>query len=265
MEANMNKPAKRKRIVLTLEEKLDVIKMSDNGIPHEVISHKFNIGHSTLKDIINKRGKIESAVTKDRKFGLNRKVLKEGKKPEVEEQLYNYVCEQTKKGLMVSNKDLIDEASVLNENFYKEKWIPSKGWLGKFKNRYSLNNRTNEQNQIVEVTTETLYKEEQEQIDDGVEIIEESPIMEVTIDQKSPQVCEISAASAADILLEFMTEHNYPLKEIITMRIMRDKIHSNPQSQTLYEVIQNQEDVLKQEDEEEDEMEILVKYEHEIE
>lgn len=253
----MNQPTKRKRVVLTLEEKMEVIKMVDHGNPLELISQSFNIGMSTIKDIINRRSKIESAVTKDRKFGHNRKVLKEGRKPEMEEQLYNYVCEQNKNGRMLTNKDLLEVAGVLNQNLYKEKWVPSKGWLGKFKARYCLNNRTNEQNQIIEITSE----DQDGQMDDGVDMIEEeTPVVHVTIDKKQPQVCEINAASAADILLEFMTEHNYPLKEIITMRIMRDKIQSDPQSQTLYEIVQNQNEQV-----EENEVDPLSKYEDETE
>ena len=45
-----NKP-KRKRVVLTLEKKLEVIKMLGKAVSCTIISEKFGIGHSTFGDI----------------------------------------------------------------------------------------------------------------------------------------------------------------------------------------------------------------------
>ena len=45
------KKPKRKRVVLALEKKLEVIKMLDKAVSYTIISEKFGIGHSTVGDI----------------------------------------------------------------------------------------------------------------------------------------------------------------------------------------------------------------------
>ena len=47
----MEKKPKRKRVVLALEKKLEVIKMLDKAVSYTIISEKFGIGHSTVGDI----------------------------------------------------------------------------------------------------------------------------------------------------------------------------------------------------------------------
>ena len=49
----MDKTAKkRKRVQLTIENKLKVCEMASNNVPKAVIMSKFNIGKSTLNDIL---------------------------------------------------------------------------------------------------------------------------------------------------------------------------------------------------------------------
>lgn len=253
MERDLSRPSKRKRVVLSLEvntsissflkfinfhihqfkEKLEVIKVFDSGLNFESVGKQFNIGTTTVKDIIGRREKIEQAVNKHRHFGLSRKVLKEGKKPAVEEELYSYIVQKSEQGQRITNRDILDVASVLNAKIYQEAWTPSKGWLGKFKARYSLNINSPPRDDL------TLIVEENKNVIESNEIEVENPSTSNV--QGSSQTSKINVINATDVLLDFMHEHDFPLKEIITLKIIRDKIGEMPEAHSvLYEVLQQQ-------------------------
>lgn len=48
------------------------------GSPFEEVAKKYNIGVTTVKDLLKKQSEIESAVEKNRHFGLVRKTLRGG-------------------------------------------------------------------------------------------------------------------------------------------------------------------------------------------
>ena len=50
--------AKRKRVVLTIQQKLEVIKLLDSSISYTIICEKFGIGRSTVSDIKSNREKL---------------------------------------------------------------------------------------------------------------------------------------------------------------------------------------------------------------
>ena len=56
----MDKTAKkRKRVQLTIENKLKVCEMANNNVPKAVIMSQFNIGKSTLNDILRGKEKFK--------------------------------------------------------------------------------------------------------------------------------------------------------------------------------------------------------------
>ena len=55
----MDKTAKKqKRVQLTIENKLKVCEMANNNVPKAVIMSQFNIGKSTLNDILRDEEKF---------------------------------------------------------------------------------------------------------------------------------------------------------------------------------------------------------------
>lgn len=198
----------------------------------EAVAKLFNIGTTTVKDIMKRKELIKQAIAKDRLFGLNRKVMLLGRKPDVEEQLYAHIVEKTDNGEIVTNKDLLRHASVLTKAMYNEDWSPSAGWLLKFKKRYSINTtRVNDTSQEEEDSL-PLYEEEYQIDSEEVHIPEESNSRPNKISSQA-----VSVLNACDILLDFMSENNFPLKEIITIRIIKDKINEMPEKETSYEVL----------------------------
>ena len=75
--------AKRKRVVLTVQQKLEVIKMLDNSISYTIICEKFGIGRSTVSDIKSNREKLLKFNMELKEMGTKRdvKVMKLGDDP----------------------------------------------------------------------------------------------------------------------------------------------------------------------------------------
>ena len=89
-----NKPhspaVKRKRIVLTLKEKLEIIGMLDTA-SLSVIAEKYGVGKSTISDIKKNRLKILAFKKKMVDMGLklkDTKVMKRGNKEKLDKAVY---------------------------------------------------------------------------------------------------------------------------------------------------------------------------------
>ena len=55
---------KRKRVVLTIEEKVKVLDMLDKSVSYSIIAEKFGIGKSTVSDL--KKTKRKFAVSREK-------------------------------------------------------------------------------------------------------------------------------------------------------------------------------------------------------
>ena len=68
----MDKTAKkRKRVQLTIENKLKVCEMAKNNVPKAVIMSQFSIGKSTLNDILRSEGKFKKFKAEKEELGLS--------------------------------------------------------------------------------------------------------------------------------------------------------------------------------------------------
>jgi hypothetical protein len=171
-----------------------------------------------------------------------------GRKPDVEEQLYMYLVRRTEQGELVCNKDLKEHATELNKIIYNQDWKPSNGWLRKFKARYCIDTKSvNDDSYELDVDEETTFEEDieiDEESSPGDPLKEEEPMCSSPVPvesdnlSKSKNVASVSVLNACDILLDFMNEFDFPLKEIITLKVVKDKISRMPESQTTYEVHQ---------------------------
>lgn len=174
-----------------------------SGLSVDNIAEKYNIGASTVSEICKRRVEIENAVEKNKINGLmkNRKTLREPSKPLVETELYNWYLDQKDQDVRPSQHDFIEKAKEINAQLNQEEdeegeeaWNPSKGWLLRFKERYAIK--------------PTVLKCQQSEL-------------------KTWQ----SAAEAADYLLEYINTRDFLLKDIITVRMIRDKLANEPETQ----------------------------------
>lgn len=121
---------------------------------------------------------------------LKRKTLRETSKPLVEQELYSWYLEQD---VNVTNAELVEKAKEINymlnqDSDDPEDWNPTKGWLVRFIDRYGIK------------LASAARSEEQKAHD--------------------------AALEAAEYLLDYINKRDYLLKDVITVRMIRDKIAS---------------------------------------
>lgn len=112
------------------------------------------------------------------------------------------------------------KAREINFECNNESWSPSKGWLGKFKDRYNLISVKHEKLEEQEIESSDWLFENSENVEQLLETkCEDSPARSERGDEM-----EMNPLQAANVLLEFVAENNFPLKEQISLRMIRDKI-----------------------------------------
>ena len=111
-------PAAKKRKVLSVEDKLEVLKLIDNGTSYSTITRKYGIGKSTVGDIKKNRIKLEQFKKKTVEMGMktvNIKAMKFGEHKELDESLYNWFRQQRELNHSVSGAILQEKARMLFE------------------------------------------------------------------------------------------------------------------------------------------------------
>lgn len=71
----MEKVAKRKKVVLTIEEKLEIIESLKSGTSYAVISERYGIGRSTVANIKKNSSKLETFKQKTVEMGFKKQRL----------------------------------------------------------------------------------------------------------------------------------------------------------------------------------------------
>lgn len=170
-----------------------------SGLSINTIATKYNIGVSTVSEMCKREADIKLAAEQDRKNGKRRKTLKEATKPQVEELLHVWVQEQLDQGVNPRKEDIVDKAKEINVQLTKdsaveEDWTPSKGWINRFKERYSIK-------QEPKLREENVWS---------------------------------TALEAAEYLLEYINNRDYQLKDVITVRMIRDRIAAENEVQSEY-------------------------------
>ena len=173
---------------------------------------KYNIGASTVSELFKRRTDIENAVEKDRLTGKRRKTLKDSAKPDVETVLNDWLIEQKEQGHLPTNKDIIHKAREINMMLKPEEegeaeyvWNPTKGWLSRFKDRFNIK------------TERTPTR------DESIKPWQSSNFSDINL----------IALEAAEYLLDYINNRDFQLKDVITVRMIRDKIACENETQAL--------------------------------
>lgn len=155
-----------------------------------------------MSEICKRKLEIEKAVAKNKTAGIGkiRKTLRESSKPLVESELASWYHDQLENNVKPTGNDLIKRARDINiqliaqgEIEAEETWNPTKGWLMRFKERYGIKAETKQSEQ-------------------------------------KPSASQ-TALEAAEFLLEYINERDFLLKDVITVRMIRDKIMSEQDNQ----------------------------------
>ena len=135
---------KRKRLVLSIQQKLEVIKMLDSSISYTIICEKFGIGRSTISDIKSNRDKLLKFNMELKEMGTKRdvKVMKLGDDPLLDKAVYVWFRQKRMEGVPISGLLLCEKAVVLYKTLHKDakasNFIASEGWKWRFCKRHGI-------------------------------------------------------------------------------------------------------------------------------
>ncbi|XP_055981316.1 jerky protein homolog [Sorex fumeus] len=132
---------KRKRVVLTLREKIDICTRLERGESRKALMQEYNVGMSTLYDIrAHKAQLLRFFASSDSNSALERRrTLHTPKLEHLDRVLYEWFLGRRAEGVPVSGPMLIEKARDLYEQMgLTEPCVFSGGWLWRFKARHGI-------------------------------------------------------------------------------------------------------------------------------
>lgn len=137
---------KRKRIVVSLEKKLEALKHLDQGQTIKKVANELGVGEATVGDWKKKREEIEKWCSQ-RSAGMgsenvHRKTMKKGEFEKTSQALYTWFVEMKQNGSPVSGPILQSKALELHKSFNEGiEFTASNGWLERWKRRYGISGK----------------------------------------------------------------------------------------------------------------------------
>lgn len=132
---------KRKRVVLTLKEKMDICRRLEEGESRRALMQEYNVGMSTLYDIrAHKAQLLRFFASSDSDKALaHRRTLHTPKLEHLDRVLYEWFLVKRAEGVPVSGPMLIEKAKDFYEQMQlTEPCVFSGGWLWRFKARHGI-------------------------------------------------------------------------------------------------------------------------------
>lgn len=155
--------SKRKRVVLSIKDKCDILNKLDQGESMSKLSREYNVGKSTMSDIKKQRASILSFLTDmDPSGSSDRKTMKQSENVVVDKAVYRWYCEMKSQGIPVSGPDICAKALYFNKKLNGgPNFKASPGWLMRFKSRHGIQKSTNssETNEHISTTFINKFKE----------------------------------------------------------------------------------------------------------
>uniref|UniRef100_A0A182N6W4 HTH CENPB-type domain-containing protein n=1 Tax=Anopheles dirus TaxID=7168 RepID=A0A182N6W4_9DIPT len=136
-------PAKRKKIVLTLEQKLTLIRRCEKGETTQALAKQYHIGLQTVRDIIKQKAKILSFIQHCDTYDgpTKRKSMKISMYGELDASMLSWYNETRATGLPITSSMCIEQAKNLYETIgFTGSFNASAGWFTRFKQRYGIVN-----------------------------------------------------------------------------------------------------------------------------
>ncbi|GBN63782.1 Jerky [Araneus ventricosus] len=164
-----SKGEKRKRVTLTLNQKLEIIKRLEKGENRNILMNEFNIGSSTIYDIKKQKDELmkfaSQSVTTEKL--ASRQTLKKPKLEQLDSVLFKWFSAVRSEGKPVTGPMIVEKAKKFGQDLgvAESECNYSDGWLRNFKFRHGIRR--------LDVTGETLsanqnsaekYKDEFEKI-----------------------------------------------------------------------------------------------------
>lgn len=134
---------KRKRVLLTLEARLELIERINNGENFLTVAKEYNIGRATIRDIYARKDEYINFARNSDSFNaaLRRKTLKRSSLHVLDTKLYNWFKDQRNSGITVTKAALVENACRIHTELgITETFLASDGWIHGFKGRHGIEN-----------------------------------------------------------------------------------------------------------------------------
>lgn len=133
--------AKRKRVVVSMETRLQVLKRIDRGESVAKICRELNVGKSTVNDWRRDRSSIEDFCLKiESDKTLSTRCTK--KKPHcdiVDEALWLWFLQERRRGTPISGPILKEKALAIHQKIEnRREFVASEGWIDRWKKRHGV-------------------------------------------------------------------------------------------------------------------------------
>lgn len=133
---------KRKRVVLGLNQKLEIIKRLKKGETASSIALDYGVGRTTVNDIKRDADKIENHVSQMQSTDgdvKTRKTMKSAKYEQLDNAMYQWFIQARSQGIPLSGPIIMAKAVVMNKKLNGDpNFKASVGWLDKFKFRHGI-------------------------------------------------------------------------------------------------------------------------------
>lgn len=137
----MPKVDKRKRVVLTVKQKVDICRRVEKGENRKRIMEEYGIGSSTIYDIKAQSKKLRDFIkdTDTPKAAEQRHTLQFKRVDVLDKVLYEWFCLKRSEGVSITGPILQEKGRELADKMsMAESCQFSDGWLHRFKNRHGI-------------------------------------------------------------------------------------------------------------------------------
>ena len=139
--ASGSKNAKRKRVVLSIDQKIEVLKLIDKGTSYTIIMEKYGIGRATVSDIKRRRSSLMDFRRQTKEMGLVRtvKIMKLGEDPKLDQAVFLWFKQKRAEGIPISGHILCEKAAELSKLLLPDSnFKASSGWKWRFCQRHGI-------------------------------------------------------------------------------------------------------------------------------
>lgn len=141
MASENTKPYKRKHKVLSVEDKVTIIRRLENGETAASLAKIYNVGRATVFDIKTKKDELLKFALKinSHNGSKKRKTMKKVGNEQLENALYSWYLQMRNQGENITGPLLCARALQLNQIYEgSSEFKASSGWLRNFKCRYGI-------------------------------------------------------------------------------------------------------------------------------
>lgn len=140
-DSNVLRGTKRKHNTISIQDKVDVLKKLDCGVPVRHLCATYSIGRTTVIDIKRQKEKILQFYTNsDSKKQMSfRKTMKDVKSTEHDRIMLEWYKQRKSDGFNLSSSMFKEQAKLFHEELKLEyKYDYNNGWLSRFKKRHGI-------------------------------------------------------------------------------------------------------------------------------